>query len=130
MVDPQEIQQPSLSRSGIYYATGTMPLRRLVGTMSLWENSWPGTNSFACEPAEPVTLETLSSLAKRFQKWLTEAEKDLLRCWNAKPTQEGIAACVKRDQLTALAFRSLPILSVRFDRRVPRWRQGRWRSVT
>ena len=85
---------------------------------------WDST-SYTSE--KPVTI---ASLGGRFQAWMNDMEMELLRRWNIEPTVQGIRDCFWRHCRALLTLRSLPYLRSRFDRRIPCWRSGRWKSLT
>ncbi len=69
-------------------------------------------------------------LNRSFQKFLDEADKALLREMNFKPTREGIHNTARFHTLAIFVLWFTPWFLVRFDRRIPCWRAGRWKSLT
>lgn len=73
---------------------------------------------------------TYDRLVRGFQKFLSDADKAILRQMNAKPTLEGIDNTTRFHLLALFVLGFTPWFAVRYDRRVPRWRSGRWKSLT
>lgn len=67
---------------------------------------------------------------KGLKAMMTEAELAIYREWNFKPTWNGIESCRHWHRQVVSFLKTLPNLHVRFDRRVPCWRAGRWKSLT
>lgn len=70
------------------------------------------------------------TLTRTYGKLLSESEKAFLRKINAQPTQEGRDACLERHNRALHLIETLPHLHARYDRRIPCWRAGRWKSLT
>lgn len=69
-------------------------------------------------------------LLRMIRQQLSEAEEAFLRKLNIGPTSKGIQACRTFHERMVSTLRELPQLLARFDRRIPCWRSGRWKSLT
>lgn len=103
------------STTGPYYITSN------ANTFSNWGNN---LFEYAVEP------KLNSRLTHVYAKFLSDAEKAYLRKINFKPTREGINVCNDWHDRSTHWISSLPQLQARFDRRIPCWRAGRWKSLT
>lgn len=104
-------------------------------------NSWTGTTNFSWNYQRPlyfndpkteseIRSSDIEYILKRHGRTLSPAEKSFIRKFNARPTTRGIRTCEKRHG-RALKFAAMaPELQARFDRRIPCWRAGRWKSLT
>lgn len=70
------------------------------------------------------------TLVRTYGRLLTPSEKAYLREINAQPTKEGREACQQKHNQALDRIETLPHLNARFDRRIPCWRAGRWKSLT
>jgi hypothetical protein len=73
----------------------------------------------------PEMLRTLISIRR-----LSKAEKELLRELNEESCLVGIQTCRNWHARSHQRISTLPQLHARFDRRIPCWRAGRWKSLT
>jgi hypothetical protein len=104
-----------------------------------WVTGTAFTNGYYCNTTSNYSsnysprLEPIyyyDRLVRSFQKFLSETDKALLREMNFKPTREGIDNTERFHSMIVFATWATPWFSVRFDRRIPCWRAGRWKSLT
>lgn len=69
-------------------------------------------------------------LKRVYGRRLTNAEKAHMREWNFKPTAEGVAVAENWHELRTRLRRPASFSNYYFDRRIPCWRSGRWKSLT
>lgn len=82
------------------------------------------------DPAPRLSMRGMARLSQSMGRLMEEAYKDILRLLNIEPTRQGIEHCLEWHRRLISHVKSLPGLQARFDRRVPCWRAGRWRSLT
>jgi hypothetical protein len=85
--------------------------------------SWDFSRRFDQDTIRP-------DVARTYGKLLTDAEKAYLRKINCQPTRDGIRVCGRWHARSTRCITLTPHFRIRFDRRVPCWRSGRWKSLT
>lgn len=73
---------------------------------------------------------TMPRINRVFGRFLTAAEKAWVRRVNFEPTRTGIRICKLWHACLVETLGFSPGLPVSFDRRIPCWRMGRWKSLT
>ncbi len=99
------------------------------GTTTGWTNTWTANNTdWIAYGYYPIYH--WERLVRRHWREMSEAERVAYRHQNAEPTLKGIRLCSLIHERLLLLLKTLPNLQARFDRRIPCWRAGRWKSLT
>lgn len=114
----------STSTCYIAYASTARPYYIITSNANTF-NSW-GDNPSLWD----IEPKFSSRLTHVFAKFLSDAEKAYLRKINFQPTRDGINVCCTWHDRSTHWISSMPQLQARFDRRIPCWRAGRWKSLT
>lgn len=122
--DPLVIAPDPKNTTGVYYAACTACNGQGFIVVS---NTCDSTSNYDFRDFMPKTNARLTGM---FAKYLSDAEKALLRELNWEPTKEGVKICQTWHDRSRRWIASLPQLHARFDRRIPCWRAGRWKSLT
>lgn len=110
----------------------------IVVTNSWMGNSttWGTQNFNSPRYFDPPKIESqfrdadIDLILKRHGRALSNAEKSVIRRFNRPPTIKGIRTCEKQHGRALKSAEDVPGLQARFDRRIPCWRAGRWKSLT
>jgi len=100
------------------------------GTTTGFDNNYPYFTNCSTNYFRQAKRHCAYTLARTYGRLLTPSEKAFLREINAQPTREGKEACQERHNRALSRIETLPHLHARFDRRIPCWRAGRWKSLT
>jgi hypothetical protein len=87
-----------------------------------------GCSNYSFSSCLDANVSNIDLLSGKFQRYLTEAEIEMLRLANIKPTANGIMAAKlsHNGHIPPLSRTSSP----RKNLRIPCWKPGRWKSLT
>ncbi len=117
---------PGTSSTGVHYYVVSNSTAWVIVDPSNTFNTWGNEPFFRFEKPNMIRPH----ITRVFAKFLSDAEKAYLRKINFNPTREGVQVCHNWHDRSPRWIRSMPQLQVRFDRRLPCWRAGRWKSLT
>lgn len=87
------------------------------------------SNFFFERPTRPNTIEQIIQVVRMGQR-LKDEEARALYLYNFVPTLKGLKTCERRHTSRSRLINQTPGVPARFDRRIPCWRVGRWKSLT